>query len=82
MEPGKVPRSQEHVIGDVLEECGVQSGCFIKGERRHQTGFGAARRRSLGHEGDTTRRDFGLFRVAVQNRLAANTIRTIHALPP
>ena len=42
------------ILGNVLQECGVEIGRLVEGQRRHQAGFGASGRRGLGHKGDAT----------------------------
>ena len=47
------------VVGDVLQEGGVELGRLIERQRRDQPGLGAPRRRRLGHDGDTAGRSSG-----------------------
>src|ERR1700734_1769952 len=51
-----MPSGEEEVIGDVAEESGIERGCFIEAQRRHQAGLGAPWRRRLCHEGNAARR--------------------------
>ena len=60
-------RGEQHIVGNVLQKSGVERGGFFKCQRRHQSGLGAARRRRLGHKGDTAAR--GLWVVAGASRI-------------
>jgi len=44
----------EHVLGNVAQEGGVEAGGLLPAQRRHQPRLGAARNRSLRHDGDGT----------------------------
>ena len=44
------------IVRDVLQECGIERGGFIEGQRRYQSRFGATRRRGFGHDGHAASR--------------------------
>ena len=78
----------QNIVGDVLQERGVERRRLVERERRHEPRLGPARRRRLGHDGDaaTRGRRLGCRRrcVARLDRLgfAVETICTVHAMPP
>ena len=47
---------EQHVVGHVLQERGVQHRGFLEGQWRDQPRLGAAWCRRFGHEGDTAAR--------------------------
>jgi len=46
---------QQQIVGDIAQECGVERGGFLEGQRRHQSRLGASGRRSFGHDRDAAR---------------------------
>src|SRR5580704_6612741 len=69
---GVLAREQD-VADDVLQECSVDRRGFVEGQRRHQTGLGAARCRRLGHNGDAA--------CFARGKPAVEPIRTGHTMP-